>query len=68
MSLIIETKDLIKRYGKFTAVNGLSVEVPVGSIYGFVGPNGCYQFSHFELTEFFGSYPIPFIPTLRLIY
>ncbi len=40
MSLIIETKDLIKRYGKFTAVNGLSVEVPVGSIYGFVGPNG----------------------------
>ena len=40
MSLIIETKDLVKRYGKFTAVNGLSVEVPVGSIYGFVGPNG----------------------------
>ncbi len=40
MSLIIETKDLLKRYGKFTAVNGLSVEVPAGSIYGFVGPNG----------------------------
>lgn len=40
MSLIIETKDLVKRYGKFTAVNGLSVEVPSGSIYGFVGPNG----------------------------
>jgi ABC-2 type transport system ATP-binding protein len=40
MSLIIETKDLVKRYGKFTAVNGLSVEVPIGSIYGFVGPNG----------------------------
>ena len=40
MSLIIETKDLVKRYGKFTAVNGLSVAVPSGSIYGFVGPNG----------------------------
>jgi ABC-2 type transport system ATP-binding protein len=38
--LIIETKDLVKRFGKFTAVNGLSLEVPVGSIYGFVGPNG----------------------------
>lgn len=38
--LIIETKDLVKNFGKFTAVNGLSLEVPVGSIYGFVGPNG----------------------------
>lgn len=40
MSLIIETKDLVKRYGKFTAVNSLSLAVPDGSIYGFVGPNG----------------------------
>ncbi|MBZ0300795.1 MAG: ABC transporter ATP-binding protein [Anaerolineae bacterium] len=40
MSLIIETRDLVKRYGKFTAVNELSLEVPAGSIYGFVGPNG----------------------------
>lgn len=40
MDLIIETKDLRKRYGKFDAVNGLSLEVPAGSIYGFVGPNG----------------------------
>ncbi|MBZ0279856.1 MAG: ABC transporter ATP-binding protein [Anaerolineae bacterium] len=40
MDLIIETKALHKRYGKFEAVNGLSLEVPGGSIYGFVGPNG----------------------------
>ena len=38
--LIIETRDLVKKFGKFTAVNGLSLEVPAGSIYGFVGPNG----------------------------
>jgi ABC-2 type transport system ATP-binding protein len=38
--LIIETKDLVKKFGKFTAVNGLSLQVPAGSIYGFVGPNG----------------------------
>ncbi len=38
--LIIETKDLRKRFGKFEAVNGLSLAVPAGSIYGFVGPNG----------------------------
>lgn len=40
MDLIIETKDIIKTFGKFTAVNGLSLQVPSGSIYGFVGPNG----------------------------
>ncbi len=38
--LIIETRDLVKRFGKFTAVDGLSLAVPAGSIYGFVGPNG----------------------------
>jgi ABC-2 type transport system ATP-binding protein len=37
---IIETKDLVKKFGNFTAVNGLSLQVPAGSIYGFVGPNG----------------------------
>ena len=40
MSLIIETSDLVKRYARFTAVSGLSLEVPEGAIYGFVGPNG----------------------------
>src|SRR5437763_9897752 len=37
---IIETRDLVKRYGKLTAVNHLSLQVPRGAIYGFVGPNG----------------------------
>ncbi len=40
MDVIIETRDLVKTFGKFTAVDELSLEVPVGSIYGFVGPNG----------------------------
>jgi len=38
--LIIETKDLVKTFGKTTAVAGLNLRVPSGSIYGFVGPNG----------------------------
>jgi ABC-2 type transport system ATP-binding protein len=40
MDLMIETRGLVKTFGKFIAVNGLSLEVPSGSIYGFVGPNG----------------------------
>ena len=38
--LIIQTQELVKRFGKFTAVNGISLAVPRGAIYGFVGPNG----------------------------
>ena len=38
--LIIETKELNKRYGKLHAVKNLNVQVPRGAIYGFVGPNG----------------------------
>ncbi len=38
--IIIETHDLVKRYGKLTAVDGVSLRVPRGAIYGFVGPNG----------------------------
>lgn len=37
---IIETRDLVKKYGRLTAVNHLSLTVPRGAIYGFVGPNG----------------------------
>ena len=37
---IIETADLRKNYGDVAAVRGLSLEVPVGSIYGFLGRNG----------------------------
>lgn len=32
--------DLVKRFGKFTAVDGLNMQIENGSIFGFVGPNG----------------------------
>ena len=31
---------LSKRYGSFTAVDGISLEVPRGELFGFLGPNG----------------------------
>lgn len=36
----IEIKNLTKRFGEKLAVNGLSMTVPVGAIYGFIGENG----------------------------
>ncbi|KTG10041.1 multidrug ABC transporter ATP-binding protein [Haloprofundus marisrubri] len=36
----IETDDLQKRYGDETAVAGLDLSIPSGTVYGFLGPNG----------------------------
>ena len=36
----IQTHHLAKRYGRLQAVDGLSLRVPAGCIYGFLGPNG----------------------------
>lgn len=37
---IIELSEITKTFGAVKAVNELSLEVPKGSIYGFIGPNG----------------------------
>lgn len=37
---IIQTKDLTKKFGKFTAVNAITFEVKKGEIFGFLGANG----------------------------
>ncbi|MBN2486713.1 MAG: ATP-binding cassette domain-containing protein [Bacteroidales bacterium] len=36
----IEIEQVTKTFNRFTAVNQLSLNVPKGSIYGFIGPNG----------------------------
>jgi ABC-type multidrug transport system ATPase subunit len=37
---MIQTKNLTKRYGSFTAVDGINLTIPSGQVYGFLGPNG----------------------------
>jgi len=37
---MIAITDLVKRYGSFTAVDGVSLDVSPGEIHGFLGPNG----------------------------
>jgi ABC-2 type transport system ATP-binding protein len=37
---MIEARDLTRRFGEFTAVDGVSFTVRPGEIFGFLGPNG----------------------------
>lgn len=37
---IVEVRDLTKRFGDFTAVNGVSFDIQPGEILGLLGPNG----------------------------
>jgi ABC-2 type transport system ATP-binding protein len=37
---MIEVKNTVKRFGEFAALDGVSLTVPAGSVYGLVGPNG----------------------------
>jgi len=39
-STMLELENVTKRFGDFTAVHGISLAIPRGSIYGFLGPNG----------------------------
>ena len=40
MDYVLKTNDLCKHYKSFKALDGLTMNVPKGSIYGFVGKNG----------------------------
>lgn len=40
MSSVITAEGLTKRYGDFTAVDGIDFEVPAGESFGLLGPNG----------------------------
>jgi ABC-2 type transport system ATP-binding protein len=48
---IIEVRDLVKRYGDFTAVKGISFDVREGEIFGIVGPNGAGKTTTLEIIE-----------------
>lgn len=48
---IIEVKELVKRYGDFTAVKGISFDVYEGEIFGLLGPNGAGKSTTLEIIE-----------------
>src|SRR6185436_6451578 len=51
MPAIIEVKNLVKKYGTFTAVNGISFDVERGETFGILGPNGAGKTTTLEMIE-----------------
>src|SRR3954462_8443110 len=37
---LVQARGLVKRFGEFTAVDGIDVEIRRGEAFGFLGPNG----------------------------
>lgn len=51
MNPIIQVKNLVKKYGDFTAVNGISFDVFENEIFGLLGPNGAGKTTTLEIIE-----------------
>jgi len=46
---VIRLNQLTKRYGRFTAVDRIDLEVPSGELFGFLGPNGAGKTTTFRM-------------------
>lgn len=51
VSDVIVVKNLVKKYGKFTAVDGISFSVKEGELFGILGPNGAGKTTTLEIIE-----------------
>ena len=49
-SLVLRTEGLVKRYGKRTVANGVTIKVRQGEIVGLLGPNGAGKTTSFYMT------------------
>ncbi|MFA7207686.1 MAG: ABC transporter ATP-binding protein, partial [Synergistaceae bacterium] len=38
--IAVETRELTKKFGDFTAVDNITMSIEEGAVYGFLGPNG----------------------------
>jgi lipooligosaccharide transport system ATP-binding protein len=49
MNALVTAKGLSKKYGQFTAVDGISFEIQEGECFGFLGPNGAGKTSTIKM-------------------
>jgi lipooligosaccharide transport system ATP-binding protein len=61
---LIHARDLVKRFGDFTAVDGIDVDVAGGEAFGFLGPNGAGKSSTMRMV---GCVSPPSGGTLRIL-
>jgi lipooligosaccharide transport system ATP-binding protein len=61
---MISARGLVKRFGTFTAVDGIDVEVRAGEAFGFLGPNGAGKSSTMRMI---GCVSPPSAGTLRIL-
>lgn len=47
--MAVEVKDLIKSYGSFQALRGITFEVDEGEVFGLIGPNGAGKTTTFRI-------------------
>ncbi|MDX2083520.1 MAG: ATP-binding cassette domain-containing protein [Rickettsiales bacterium] len=47
--IVIEAKNLTKKFGDFTATNNVSFQIKAGTIFGFLGPNGAGKSTTFKM-------------------
>ena len=62
--VLIEASGLVKRFGTFTAVDGIDVQVRAGEAFGFLGPNGAGKSSTMRMI---GCVSAPSGGTLRIL-
>jgi ABC-2 type transport system ATP-binding protein len=48
---VVEVKDLVKTYGSIRAVDGISISVARGEVFGMLGPNGAGKTTTVEIIE-----------------
>ena len=48
-SAVVEVRNLTKRFGEFTAVDGISFDIHRGEILGLLGPNGAGKTTTFQM-------------------
>jgi lipooligosaccharide transport system ATP-binding protein len=61
---LIHARGLVKRFGEFTAVDGIDVDVQTGESFGFLGPNGAGKSSTMRMV---GCVSPPTAGTLRIL-
>jgi lipooligosaccharide transport system ATP-binding protein len=61
---LIHARGLVKRFGEFTAVDGIDIDVQRGEAFGFLGPNGAGKSSTMRMI---GCVSPPSAGTLRIL-